>query len=215
MASSAGGADESADDVSDRRAQHFDGAGAEVVIVRHRLGERVVTCKNTTKPKAARDDGGALSWNVGTLGVPDQTCRIRSNSCLIAQNRGPMNCHGERLHLHRRRRPSGAGELSRNWPSRCAGPGQNRRRRKRPAGHHHPPTPATRPADAVKITILLPDGIEHGRGKIVDYEVGTLQPKDTKALQLVLPRQNPARPCAKMLDGHRHRRGQPRLQTMP
>ena len=145
------------------------------VIVRHRLGEGV-TCK-ASEPKAAQD-AGTLSWSVGNL-APDQTCRLEV--VLIAQNHGPMNCNASATFT-----AVAAHQVQVSEPKLAV---TMRSPDKIVAGESVPlvitiTNPGDGVADAVKIKIVLPDGIEHGRGKIVDYEVGSLQPKDTKALQL-------------------------------
>jgi hypothetical protein len=40
-------------------------------------------------------------------------------------------------------------------------------------------------AELVKVKTMLPDGLEHPRGKIVEFDVGNLAPKEIKTMQLV------------------------------
>jgi uncharacterized repeat protein (TIGR01451 family) len=149
---------------------------AQNVIVRHRLAPGVV-CKGSEPP--ATNDGGELVWNLGTLSA-EQSKRI--DLTLITQTRGPLNCHAVvtfsavAAHQIQVREPQLAVKMS--GPDKVI------------AGENVTllfaiSNPGDGIAETVKLKTVLPDGLEHPRGKVIEFDVGNLQPKESKVVQLV------------------------------
>lgn len=146
------------------------------VVIRHRPSQGVV-CKESEP--AASNDAGELLWNLGTL-APEQTKRI--DLTLIAQTRGPINHNASvtfaaaAVHQVQVREPMLAVKMS--GPEKVI------------AGENVTllfaiSNPGDGIAEGVKLKTTLPDGLEHPRGKIVDFEVGNLAPKESKVVQLI------------------------------
>ena len=49
-------------------------------------------------------------------------------------------------------------------------------------------------AERVKVKVMLPDGLEHPRGKVVEFDVGNVAPKEARTVQLACVA-NGCRPC--------------------
>ncbi|HZZ79260.1 MAG TPA: hypothetical protein VFE62_12130 [Gemmataceae bacterium] len=150
-------------------------APAQNVIVRHRLGQGVVV--KGCEPQAI-NEGGELVWSLGTL-APEQSRRI--DLTLIANARGPMNCHAVVTfttvagHLVQVREPQLAIKM--------------RAPQKTIVGENVTllvaiSNPGDGVAESVKVKTMLPEGLEHPRGRIVEFDVGSLAPKEIKTMQL-------------------------------
>jgi hypothetical protein len=146
------------------------------VVVRHRLGQGV-TCK-TTEPVAGNDNG-ELVWNLGTL-APDQSRRI--DLTLVTPTRGPLNCHATvtftavAAHQVQVREPLLAVKM--RGPDKVIA-GEN------VTLNFVVSNPGDGIAEAIKLKTVLPDGLEHPRGKVVEFDVGNLAPKEVRNLQLI------------------------------
>jgi uncharacterized repeat protein (TIGR01451 family) len=146
------------------------------VVIRHRLSEGV-TCK-TSEPKAA-GEGNDLSWNLGAM-APNQTHYLKL--LLVAQTRGPLHCQatatftavaGHRVQI---REPQLVAKV--RAPEKII------------IGEHVSllfavSNPGDGEAETIRAKIVLPDGLEHPRGKVVEVDVGALAPKEIKTMQLV------------------------------
>jgi uncharacterized repeat protein (TIGR01451 family) len=146
------------------------------VVVRQRL-PRGVTCKSS-EPEAA-NDAEELIWNLGTL-APEQSRRI--DVVLVSQVRGTLNCQatvtftGIATHQVEVREPQLAVKI--RTPDKVV------------TGETMTllfgvSNPGDGVAEGVKVKVLLPEGLEHARGKCVDVEVGNLGPKEIRPLQLI------------------------------
>ena len=146
------------------------------VVVRHRLGQGVV-CKSS-EPKVA-NEGGELIWNLGTL-TPDQSRRI--DLVLVSQNRGALTNHATvtfsaiATHSMQVREPQLAVKM--RAPDKVI------------AGETVTfqlsiSNPGDGVAEAIKLKAMLPEGLEHARGKVVELDVGKLAPKEVRTMQLV------------------------------
>jgi hypothetical protein len=146
------------------------------VIVRHKLTQGVV-CKNA-EPTPAQDKD-ELAWNIGTL-TPDQSRKI--DLVLVAPTRGPLNCQatvtfsGAVNHQVQVREPLLAVKMR---ASDNIITGEN------VTLHFSISNPGDGVAEAIKLKAVLPDGLEFARGKIAEFDVGNLAPKETRAMQLV------------------------------
>lgn len=146
------------------------------VIVRHRLAPGV-TCKSC-EPSAV-PDVGELVWNLGTL-APQQMRRI--DLSLVSQSRGVLNCPATvtfstvAAHQVQVREPQLAVKLS--GPDKVV-VGEN------VTLLFAISNPGDGVAESVRVKTVLPDGLEHPRGKVIDFEVGNLAPKEIKTMQLV------------------------------
>ncbi len=149
---------------------------AQNVVVRHRPTQGVV-CK-ASEPNAL-NDGGELHWSLGTM-APEQTRRI--DLTLVAQTRGPIDYHATisfaavAAHQVQVREPMLAVKMS--GPDKVI------------AGENVTllfaiSNPGDGIAEGIKLKTMLPDGLEHPRGKVVDFEVGNLAPKESKVVQLI------------------------------
>jgi uncharacterized repeat protein (TIGR01451 family) len=147
------------------------------VIVRQRLGEDIEL--KATDPKAAPVDERVLLWELGTL-QPAQEKRI--NVQMVAKKKGVMDCQafvtftGESRLRFQVREPKV--HLKASIPSKVVlgdvatvaltvsnqGDGV---------------------AEQIKIKTVLAEGLEHARGKVVEIEVGSLGPKETRTVQLI------------------------------
>jgi uncharacterized repeat protein (TIGR01451 family) len=146
------------------------------VVIRHRLSEGV-TCK-TTEPKAA-GEGNDLSWDLGVM-APNQTHHLKL--LLVAQSRGPLNCQATATftavagHQVQIREPQLVAKV--RAPEKII-IGEN------VSLLFAVSNPGDGEAESIRAKIVLPDGLEHPRGKIVEVDVGTLAPKEIKTMQLV------------------------------
>ena len=151
---------------------------AQNVVVRHRLGQSV-TCK-TSEPAAVHDNE-ELVWNLGTL-APQQTRRI--DLSLVSQTRGALNCHAMvtfsavAAHQVQVREPQLAVKM--RGPEKVI------------AGENVTfvfaiSNPGDGVAEAVKLKTTVPDGLEQQRGKVVEFDVGSLAPKEVRNVELVFP----------------------------
>jgi uncharacterized repeat protein (TIGR01451 family) len=151
---------------------------AQNVVVRHRLGQSV-TCK-TSEP-AAVHDSDELVWNLGTL-APQQARRI--DLSLVSGTRGALNCHATvtfsavAAYQVQVREPQLAVKM--RGPDKVI------------AGENVTfvfaiSNPGDGIAQAVKLKTTLPDGLEQQRGKLVEFDVGNLAPKEVRNVELVFP----------------------------
>jgi uncharacterized repeat protein (TIGR01451 family) len=146
---------------------------AQNVIVRHRLGQGVVV--KACEPKAANENG-ELVWNLGTL-APEQTLRI--DLTLVSQTRGAMNCHasvtstavaGHQVQVREPllavvvRAPEKA-EAGETVTLQCA-----------------VSNPGDGVAEQVKLKVMLPEGLEHPRGKVVEFDIGNVAPSELRTV---------------------------------
>ncbi len=149
-------------------------APAQNVIVRHRLGQGMIV--KACEPPAVNENG-ELVWNLGTL-APEQAKRIDLQ--LVSQTRGPTNCHATVTftavagHQVQVREPQLAVKM--RGPAKTI------------VGENITllfaiSNPGDGVAELVKLKVVLPEGLEHPRGKIVEYEVGSLAPKEIKTMQ--------------------------------
>jgi Domain of unknown function DUF11 len=151
---------------------------AQNVVVRHRLGQSVI-CK-ASEP-AAGHDNEELVWNLGTL-APQQARRI--DLSLVSQTRGALNCHATvtfsavAAYQVQVREPQLAVKM--RGPDKVI------------AGENVTfvfaiSNPGDGIAEAVKLKTTLPDGLEPQRGKLVEFDVGNLAPKEVRNVELVFP----------------------------
>ncbi len=150
--------------------------GVHNVVVRHRLADGVQLRASEPAPSS---EGGELAWALGSLAA-GQTKKVDLQ--LVSENRGPVNCQasvtftahaGHQLTV---REPLLAVKLK--APDKVI------------AGE--PVTlafavtnPGDGTTDGVKVKALLPEGLEHSRGRVLEVEVGSIAPKETRNLQLV------------------------------
>lgn len=145
------------------------------VVVRQRLAQGV-TCKVSDPPAA--NEIGELVWNLGTL-APEQTRRIDLQ--LVSQVRGTLNCQanvtftGTAAHQVQVHEPQLAVKM--RAPDKVV------------AGEtvtllFAVSNPGDGTAEAVRMKVLLPEGLEHPRGKVVEVDVGNLAPKEIRTMQL-------------------------------
>jgi uncharacterized repeat protein (TIGR01451 family) len=147
------------------------------VIVRQRLGEGIELL--ATDPKAAPVEERVLLWELGTL-QPAQEKRL--NVQMVAKARGVMDCQafvtftGEsrlrfqvrepRLHL----KASVPAKVVLGDVATVALTISNQ---------------GDGVAEQIKLKTVLAEGLEHARGQVVEIEVGSLGPKETRTVQLV------------------------------
>jgi uncharacterized repeat protein (TIGR01451 family) len=150
-------------------------APVQNVVIRHHLSEGVA-CK-TSEPKAA-GEGDELSWNLGTM-APNQTHHL--SLLLVAKTRGPINCQATATftaiagHHVQVREPQLAVKVF--APEKIV-IGDNVTLK------FAVTNPGDGEAEAVRAKIVLAEGLEHPRGKVLEVDVGTLAPKETKTMQL-------------------------------
>jgi uncharacterized repeat protein (TIGR01451 family) len=146
------------------------------VVVRHRLSQGTI-CK-ASEPIAA-NEAGELVWHLGTL-APQQTRRI--DLSLVSQTRGSVSLPAtvtfttvasHQVQVHE---PQIAVKMT--GPDKVI------------AGENVTlvfsiTNPGDGMAEGVKLKALLPEGLEHARGKVLELEIGNLAPKETKTTQLV------------------------------
>lgn len=150
-------------------------APAQNVIVRHRLaaGMDLKECE-----PLANNENGELVWQLGTL-APEQTRRIALT--LIPHTRGPANCSAAvtftalARHSIQVREPQLAIKMR---ASEKAVLGENI------ALLFSLTNPGDGVTEQIRVKVTLPDGLEHPRGKMVDFEVAPLAPKETRTVQL-------------------------------
>lgn len=146
------------------------------VIVRYRLGQGV-TCK-ASEPAAATE-GGEMVWNLGVIG-PQQMRRI--DVALVAQTRGVLNCPAVvtfttvAAYQVQVREPQLAVKIS--APEKVI------------VGEHVKlsvaiSNPGDGAAESIKVKAVLPEGFEHPRGKIVEFEAGDLAPNEARTAEIV------------------------------
>ena len=149
---------------------------AQNVIVRHRLGQGV-SCKSSEP--IAGNETDELVWNLGTL-APQQTKRV--DLVLVSPARGALNCSASVTftavagHQVQVREPQLAIKMS--SPNKVIS-GENITILLAISN------PGDGAAEAVTIKAVLPDGVEHPRGKSLEFKVGTLAPKELRNMQLV------------------------------
>jgi hypothetical protein len=150
-------------------------APAQNVIVRHRLGQGITV--KACEPQAVNENG-ELVWNLGTL-APEQARRIELT--LVSQTRGATNCHATVTfsavagHQVQVREPKLAVKM--RAPEKIV------------AGEtvtllFAVSNPGDGVAELIKLKVMLPEGLEHPRGKIVEFDVGSLAPKEIRTMQL-------------------------------
>jgi uncharacterized repeat protein (TIGR01451 family) len=146
------------------------------VVVRNRVPAGVSV--QSTEPKAFTE-GKTLMWDLGTL-QPRQEKRLDLN--IIADIKGDLPCQatvtftGSSTARLRVREPKLAikatspektlvGEVV-NVTFTVSNPGDG-------------------PADQVKVKAMIPDGLEHTRGKLVEFEIGSLAAGENRSVALV------------------------------
>ncbi len=150
-------------------------AAVHGVTVRQRLNAGVV-CKRTD-PLAATDQNDIV-WTIGSL-QPGQTRRIELQ--LVATQRGALDCQasvtftsvaGQQVQVRepllavKMRVPEKAVTGDKlNVLFAVANPGDG-------------------VTEGIKIKAILPDGLECARGRVVDIDIGNLEPKETRTLQI-------------------------------
>jgi hypothetical protein len=148
---------------------------AQNVTVRHRLGQGIII--KGCEPQAGNENG-ELVWDLGTL-APEQTRHIDLQ--LVAQTRGATNCHATVTftavagHQVQVREPQLAVKM--RVPEKTV------------TGETVTllfaiSNPGDGVAELVKLKVMLPEGMEHPRGKVVEFDVGSLAPKEIKTMQL-------------------------------
>jgi uncharacterized repeat protein (TIGR01451 family) len=145
------------------------------VVVKHKLGAGVV-CRQSEPP--AFNDNGELVWTIGAL-QPGQTRRVDLQ--LIAAARGEINCHATATFTaassHRVQvvEPKLAVKLT--APEKAL-----------PGDTINVLVTVTNPgdgaADLVRIKAMLPEHLECVRGRLVEMDLGTLQPKQARTVQI-------------------------------
>ncbi|MBI2808577.1 MAG: DUF11 domain-containing protein [Planctomycetes bacterium] len=149
---------------------------AQNVVVRHRLGKGVV-CKSS-EPLALQG-AGELTWNLGTLG-PKHVRRI--DLTLVAQTRGTLDLPAivtfSSVAAHRVQVNEPQLLVKVQAPDKVI-VGEN------VTLYIAIGNPGDGAAEGVKVKAILPDGFEHPRGKFVEFDAGTLEPKDARAVELV------------------------------
>jgi hypothetical protein len=152
------------------------GSPAHNVIIRHRPGQGV-TCKSM-EPQAM-NEGGELIWQLGTL-APEQTRKI--DMVLVSSARGTLNCSAAvtftavTAHHVQVREPMLA--IKMRAPEKVIA-GEN------VTLLYTISNPGDGATEAIKVQTTLPDGLEHARGSNIEFDVGTLAPKEARTMQLV------------------------------
>ena len=146
------------------------------VAVRHRPNPGV-TCKSSDPQPA--NDGGELVWQLGSL-APGQTRLIEMR--LVTAARGTFNCQANvtfttiAAHQVQVQEPQLAVKM--RIPEKVIA-GEN------VTLHYTISNTGDGACEAVKIKTTLPEGIDHPRGRIIEFDVGTIGPKEIRAVQLV------------------------------
>jgi uncharacterized repeat protein (TIGR01451 family) len=145
------------------------------VVVKHKLGAGVV-CRQSEPP--AFNDNGELIWTIGAL-QPGQARRVDLQ--LVAANRGEIHCHATATFTaassHRVQvvEPKLAVKLT--APEKAL-----------PGDTVNVLVTVTNPgdgaADLVRIKAMLPEHLECVRGRLVEMDLGTLQPKAARTVQI-------------------------------
>jgi uncharacterized repeat protein (TIGR01451 family) len=146
------------------------------VVVRNRMPAGVTV--GATEPRAV-SDGSLLIWDLGTL-QPRQEKRLDLQ--IIAETKGDVACQawvtftGASVARLRVREPKLT--LKAQAPDKVM------------LGDSATVTltvtnPGDGPADHVKVKAVLPEGLEHARGKAVEFDLGNLGPNESRSVQLV------------------------------
>jgi hypothetical protein len=166
---------------------------AQNVIVRHRLGQGVL-CKASQPAAVAENE--ELVWNLGTLG-PQQARRI--DLTLVSQARGALNCHATvtfsavAAYQVQVREPQLAVKM--RGPDKVI------------AGENATfiisiSNPGDGVAEAVKLKAMLPDSLEQVRGKLTEFDVGNLAPKEVRNVEMAfLSKGSGTHKCAVVVSG--------------
>lgn len=146
------------------------------VVIRHQLTQGVTM--KSSEPISTKE-GNEIVWSLGTIGG-EQVRKI--DVVLVTTNRGTLNCHATATftavagHQVTVREPQL--QIKMKAPEKAV------------AGENVTLLiTATNPGDgmteAIKAKITLPDGLEHASArKVIDFEIGNLQPKETRTMQL-------------------------------
>jgi uncharacterized repeat protein (TIGR01451 family) len=146
------------------------------VTVRHRPGEGI-QFRSSEPP--ANNEGNELSWALGTLSA-GQVKKVELQ--MVAQSRGAVNCQATVTfsaamgHQFIVREPLLAVKM--RAPEKVIG-GEN------VTLNFTVNNPGDGVTDGVKLKAILPEGLEHSRGRVLEVEVGSLAPKESRNLQLV------------------------------
>jgi len=150
--------------------------GVSQVIVRVRLADGVTVV--ATEPKAIQE-GNVLMWEIGNL-LPKQERNLQVK--LVCSGKGDINCQawvtftGSTAMTIRVREPKLM--IKATAPERVlVGDACTFMLTVSNPGDH--------PADQVKIHASLTDGLEHARGKNVDYDLGSLAAGETRSVQVI------------------------------
>jgi uncharacterized repeat protein (TIGR01451 family) len=145
------------------------------VVVRHRLNPGV-TCRRTEPPAAT--EGDDLVWTVGTM-APGQQRRLELQ--VVCSQRGALHCQapvtfaasaGQQVQVRepllaiKMRAPEKANVGDNvNLLFAVANPGDG-------------------VTELIKVRALLPEGLESSRGRVVELDIGSLAPKESRTLQI-------------------------------
>jgi uncharacterized repeat protein (TIGR01451 family) len=150
--------------------------GVSQVIVRVRLAEGVTVVGS--EPKAIQE-GTVLMWEIGNL-LPKQERNLQVK--LSCANKGDINCQawvtftGSTAMTIRVREPKLM--IKASAPDRVlVGDACTFMLTVSNPGDH--------PAEQVKVHANLTEGLEHARGKNVDYDLGSLAPGETRSVQVI------------------------------
>jgi uncharacterized repeat protein (TIGR01451 family) len=146
------------------------------VVVRHRLGQGVTCRASDPQPTVEQ---GELIWTLGAI-PPGQVRRIDVQ--LLAQVKGPLTCQatvtfsGTATHQVQVSEPQLMVKMK--APERVI------------SGEtvtllFAVSNPGDGSAQGVKLKAILPEGLEHQRGRAVEVDLGTLAAKEIRTLQLV------------------------------
>jgi uncharacterized repeat protein (TIGR01451 family) len=146
------------------------------VLVRHRLTDSMQL--RSSDPQATAE-AGELTWALGTLAA-GQVKKI--DMVMQAQARGAVNCQASVSfttvagHQMVVREPLLAVKM--RAPDKVVA-GEN------VTLGFTVTNPGDGATDGIKLRATLPEGLEHSRGKVLEVDVGTLAPKESRNLQLV------------------------------
>jgi uncharacterized repeat protein (TIGR01451 family) len=155
--------------------RNIGGVSVNDVVVRHRPSEGVTY--HASEPRPAIDQG-ELVWSLGTLAA-GQVRRIDLQ--MVVQLKGPLTCQatvtfsGAASHQVQVNEPQL--QLKLKAPEHAL-PGET------VTLLYTVSNPGDGPAEAVKLKTMLPDGLEHQQGKLIEVELGTLAAKEKRTLQL-------------------------------